>query len=695
MCQPCRAEPSPRRTAHELEGGATSARLAGRRYTGAMKRPPTTRSATLLLTIWCALSACNGSGPPASGDAGLRCVDDLECDDGLFCNGEEVCAPGAAGADARGCARLLAPCAVDRCDEAANACAGECGDDADADADGFDAISCGGTDCDDMDARRAPGNAEVCDAEGVDEDCNPDTLGDDADGDGAVDGACCYDDGTTLRCGADCDDTNAAVGPGATEVCNGADEDCDGETDENLPVRFFGVDCDGDGFGDETRGLVLDCAAPQTAPDCADDGAWVTNATDCDDAVADISPAARESCDAVDEDCDTRVDEGLPLLTFAADCDGDGFADASATPTVSCALPSEGPSCGGVWSLVRTDCDDLEIGVRPTADEQCNGEDDDCDGRIDETLPVLDYRPDCDLDGFGDANASAIRDCVAPAEPTACDGGQWVGLGGDCDDGEGASRPGNAETCDGIDNDCDARIDEGPAGTSLQKACWVDDDRDGFAVLGSVAIGVCTADCPPGMTDVEPFDSDRADCDDTDTDVRELVLGLEDADGDGVGAAEVMGCPTASNFIVGTSHPIDCDDGDADVFPGQTEFFDAPRRYECNQPGYPVYCGDEFMNCGTTGSPPPIFSFPSCFMQENVRPATPIFDYDCDDSPTPPPASDHCAGCGACDGGYDYTNPAAECGQEVPFEICVNTCSLVGIKFCSLSETQTRVLPCR
>jgi hypothetical protein len=144
-----------------------------------------------------------------------RCTSDQECSDGVFCNGVERCAPKERGADARGCVRPAAPAcpATQRCDEARRQCAVAC---VDRDGDGHYAIgSCGGDDCDDNDRNRYPGNAEVCDPQHHDEDCNPATVGTkDTDGDGLVDAQCC-NAGPTWTCGPDCDDTNPAIGRGS------------------------------------------------------------------------------------------------------------------------------------------------------------------------------------------------------------------------------------------------------------------------------------------------------------------------------------------------------------------------------------------------------------------------------------------------------------------------------------------------
>ncbi|MEK6687727.1 MAG: putative metal-binding motif-containing protein, partial [Gemmatimonadota bacterium] len=105
-----------------------------------------------------------------------------------------------------------------------------CAIDPDADRDGANAMACGGTDCDDTDAMRTPGGVEICDDANRDEDCDPSTFGSrDADGDTFVDAACCNDEGGTMRCGSDCNDSRRDAHPGATEACEGIDNDCDGD----------------------------------------------------------------------------------------------------------------------------------------------------------------------------------------------------------------------------------------------------------------------------------------------------------------------------------------------------------------------------------------------------------------------------------------------------------------------------------
>ena len=168
----------------------------------------------------------------------------------------------------------------------------------------------------------------------------------------------------------DCDDTNAAINPGATEQCDGIDNNCNGQVDEGLLTTYY-IDLDGDGYGD--------AAASQSA--CTQPTGYVTNNTDCNDGDSNISPGATEQCDGIDNNCDGQVDEGL-LTTYYQDADGDGYGHASNT-TQACSLPSG-------YATNNTDCDDTDQNINPSATEICNdGADNNCDGQVDENC-VLD-----------------------------------------------------------------------------------------------------------------------------------------------------------------------------------------------------------------------------------------------------------------------------------------------------------------
>ncbi|MBK9648576.1 MAG: FG-GAP repeat protein [Deltaproteobacteria bacterium] len=173
-----------------------------------------------------------------------------------------------------------------------------------------------GNDCDDGDATVSPSAQEVCG--GGDEDCDelvddeddsidPSSLQSsffDTDGDGygnaAAPGACVVPSGAVTE-GGDCDDENSDVNPGAPELCDERDNDCDGLTDDDddtldaSSATAYYLDADGDGFGDDSApGLA--CEVPSGA---------LTVGGDCDDGDADVNPDAVELCNSgVDEDCD-------------------------------------------------------------------------------------------------------------------------------------------------------------------------------------------------------------------------------------------------------------------------------------------------------------------------------------------------------------------------------------------------------
>lgn len=260
----------------------------------------------------------------------------------------------------------------------------------------------------------------------------------DSDGDGygnaAVSQQACTQPAGYVTDNTDCNDANAQVHPGATEICNGIDDDCDGQVDEGLPQYTYYLDNDGDGYGSATTTITCSSTAPQ---------GYASRGGDCNDANAAIHPGATEVCDGVDNNCNGQIDEGV-TTTYYQDSDGDGYGNGAITMQ-ACAQPQGYVTNNG-------DCNDNNAQIHPGATEVCNGVDDDCDGQTDEGVITTWYR-DADGDGFGNPSNST-QACTQP------DG--FVANNDDCNDNNAAVRPGATEVCgNGIDDNCDGQIDEG------------------------------------------------------------------------------------------------------------------------------------------------------------------------------------------------------------------------------------------
>ena len=288
------------------------------------------------------------------------------------------------------------------------------------------------------------------------------------------------DDGDGYTAEEDCDDTNAGVHPGATETCDGVDQNCDGDIDEDAVDRStWYADGDRDGYGtDATTTLACtqptgyaaeggDCNDNNTdfhpnadESDCTDPNDYNCDGSvgyadgdrdgyaaceDCDDGARAVNPSASELCDGIDNNCDSLIDgaDAVGQSTWYPDGDSDGYG-ANSGSVSACDQPTG-------YVSDHTDCDDNAASTNPGASEVCDGDDNDCnrvvdDNATDATTWYLDY----DGDGYGSTSYS-LTECDQP--------NGYVSDNTDCDDRESTTNPGASEVCDGADNNCDSTVD--------------------------------------------------------------------------------------------------------------------------------------------------------------------------------------------------------------------------------------------
>jgi hypothetical protein len=406
----------------------------------------------------------------------------------------------------------------------------------------------------------------------------------------------------------DCDDTDDAINPDGTEVCDSADNDCDGDVDEDdaADAATWYEDKDGDGVG----------VTSSTTTACTEPTGFADSAGDCDDSDATVYPGNTETCDGKDNNCIGGIDEGV-RTTYYRDADGDSYGNSS---LFLGACPGDQPS-GYVAN--SNDCNDSDGSINPGASENdaadCDGVDNDCDGTIDEGL-TLTFYADNDADGFGDPNTTEQR-CAAS--------NVWVSNDGDCNDSDADTYPGAAEiegagTCmqdrdeDGYGastpaasgvaagSDCDDALD-----TTYDGAVEICDVDGSGQPIDSNCDGTANEGCPTGATigtslsSTSPVPGTLPSSFETSADVR-----VECNDGYVMGNVQVRLDPNNKSIIAmrGLCEPFSLTDTNGDGIPDTTSVSDtaSQTQYWSNWIGWGV-AGDTEENLICTDTPAQVF----------------------------------------------------------------------------------------
>jgi len=246
----------------------------------------------------------------------------------------------------------------------------------------------------------------------------------------------------------DCDENNEHVFPGAAEVCNTKDDNCNGQIDENAPAAMLWPDADGDGYYSTATGTpVMGCVGLK---------GYAALGGDCAPSDPAVNPGVKEICNGKDDNCDGRVDERVR------------------------------PQCGTGWcARESTSCDPADCTPGPPRAEECNFFDDDCDGEIDNNArcdpgkqcssgvcvaiaggPGSGGAPATGGSGSGGSGSGGTGTGGGPANPGGGSGGMGdSGVSGHGSGGSGADATGSSSNSCGVSG-------QGAADPSLS-ALWL------------------------------------------------------------------------------------------------------------------------------------------------------------------------------------------------------------------------------
>jgi hypothetical protein len=379
-------------------------------------------------------------------------------------------------------------------------------------------------DCNDNDTTIHPGATEIC-GDGIDQDCNGSdkhclpTWYKDADGDKYSNGTSqisisrpsgYYSSSELTATSGDCNDNDASMHPGAVEICDCKDNNCNGGTDEGCLIYYKDADHDGYSEGSSTT-------CPPDLSDYKPASQLTATSGDCNDNDTSIHPSATETCDGQDNDCDGTTDEGCTTTqTWYKDVDGEGYSDG--TSQVSTTRPFANYYLTSELTAISGDCNDNARHIYPGALEYCDGKDNDCDGSIDDGCQT--WYQDADGDGYSDG--TTMKESYRPENYHLAS--ELTATSGDCNDNDASIHPGVTEKCDGKDNNCNGTTDEGCTTT---RTWYKDADGDKY----SDGTSLKAVSCPSNYYLVSQLTATTGDCNDNNAAIHP---GATEICGDGI-----------------------------------------------------------------------------------------------------------------------------------------------------------------
>jgi hypothetical protein len=268
----------------------------------------------------------------------------------------------------------------------------------------------------------------------------------------------CAGDGTYL----------CTPGQGPTiEVCDGKDNDCNGQADDGFDLQTDPQNCGKCGVSCDRPNAVGACVAGVCAQaECKPGFADLDGKTDngCEYSCPLPVPGV-EVCDGIDNDCNGLTDDQDPALLVPSGL----CTDKPATP-----CDGAKPVCMGALGFrcsYGADVETDENGVIRAVELRCDGKDGNCDGQIDETFPLVGAA--CDDGKVGACQSKGTFACNAAGDAATCD----------------LTSPGQAgpqpETCNGLDDDCNGLVDDA-----------LPDSAFSMVPLGAVMVDSCEASRP-------------------------------------------------------------------------------------------------------------------------------------------------------------------------------------------------------